>query len=154
MCHSLCLSRSGCLELGSPSHDPTPPAFWCLKASISYFLPCQCSQSSGPCLNRSSEWLLWNRSLTNNSTLCDQGTQEYLDSCTLDPGSQELIANDFTLLLLYHSFIIRPGQLQGSPQSPGSQNWLVIRISEVVKNTNHHPTVQDWSNYVLYHPKN
>lgn len=153
MSHSLCLSRSGCLELDSPSHDPTPPAFWCLKASISHFLSCQCSQSSGLCLSRSSEWFLWNRSLTNNSTLCDQGTQEYLDSCTLDPGSQELTANHFTLLLLYHSFLTGPGQLQGSPQSPGSQNWLVIRITGVVENTNHLPTVQDWSNYVLYHQK-
>ena len=106
MCHSLCLSRSGCLKLGSPSHDPIPPAFWYLKSSISHFLPCQCSQSSGPCLSRSFELLLWNRSLTNNSTLCEQGTQEHLDSCTLDSGSQELTANHFTLLLLSLSFLL------------------------------------------------
>ena len=132
MCHSLCLSRNGCLELGSPSHDPTPPAFWCLKSSISHFLPCQCSQSSGPCLSRSSEWLLWNRSLTNNFTLCDQGTQEHLDSCTLDPGSQELTANHFTLLLLSHSFLLDLANGKAS-LSPGSQNWLVIRITDMIK---------------------
>lgn len=155
MCHSLALSRSisGCPRLGPPNHDPSPPAFRCLMATIPHLLPYHCSRSSGPCLSRSSKWLLWNRSLINNSKLL---TRPHRNTWILHTGSGKPGAYSQPLhTTAALSFLsCQTCQLQGSSQSPGSQNWLIIGIIQAIRNTNPDPTVQDWFNQILYHQKN